>query len=72
MQDTPADSRRRICPGPLRIVCLWLTLQAVAGGQAVVAQPADDDRRVWEYTGSYGPSWFVHEGNRKWVLYCDG
>jgi hypothetical protein len=56
-------------PAVLKTACLWLFLQAVAGGQAVAAQPADDDRRVWEYTGSYGPSWFVHEGNRKWVLY---
>jgi hypothetical protein len=30
---------------------------------------AADDRRVWEYTGEFGPSWFVQEKKPKWVIY---
>jgi hypothetical protein len=30
---------------------------------------AADERRVWEYVGGYGPTWFVHAGDKKWVLY---
>lgn len=29
----------------------------------------DDARALWEYKGGYGPSWFAHEGNQKWVIY---
>ncbi len=31
--------------------------------------PAPDNRRVWQYTGEFGPSWFVHTGGKKWVIY---
>jgi hypothetical protein len=52
----------------LRIAVSTACFIAVVAGAQLRSLTADD-RRVWEYTGSYGPSWFVHEGGQKWVIY---
>lgn len=54
-------SRRNIA---VLAVCACNVLAAFASGTATA-----DDRRVFEYTGGYGPTWFVHEAGKKWVLY---
>jgi len=49
-----------------------MLLVSISGmGLSLVARAAvvDDARTVWEYKGGYGRSWFVHEGNEKWVIY---
>jgi hypothetical protein len=47
----------------LLIVMSLLSLSVTATGQD------GDDRVVWEYSGSQGKSWFVHNGGRKWINY---
>jgi hypothetical protein len=45
-------------------LCFLLALVA-----ADAHSSATDGRQVWEYTGGYGPDWFVHADGRKWILY---
>jgi hypothetical protein len=45
--------------------CVAFTLLAAID----CSSSAADDRRVWEYTGGFGPTWFVHVEGKKWVLY---
>lgn len=47
------------------LISIGGTSLSLVAGSAV----ADDTRSVWEYKGGYGPSWFVHEGDKKWVIY---
>ena len=49
----------------------WALCLAVQAQEPLSGGPpaAADDRRVWEYSGGFGRSWFFHESDREWVLY---
>lgn len=57
-------SQDRLVRLKIGVLTVGLAL-AAADSRALAA----DERRVWEYTGGFGPTWFVHAGSTKWVLY---
>lgn len=50
----------------VRCGMLLVALGALTFPDAAVGQ---DQRTVWEYSNSFGKSWFAHEGDSKWVCY---
>ena len=50
-------------PAAVAAICLLEALGSAAPATAA------DERHVWEYTGGFGTSWFVHGGGKKWVLF---
>jgi hypothetical protein len=53
------------CCSCIWALCATVHAESLSDGRIAAA----DDRRVWEYSGGFGRSWFVHEGDSKWVLY---